>query len=59
MMNGTIFIYLGDPALLSACVGNTTEYICLEGVRLYTDYSPCYHKGLECAIVEFMNSIFP
>lgn len=42
---GTL-ICLGQCGV-QACV-NTTEYWCVEGVKMYYSYEPCYHRGLEC-----------
>lgn len=37
----------GCQPVLAACV-NTTEYWCLEGVKMYYSYKPCYHEGMMC-----------
>lgn len=49
----TICMDCGQP-LLTACV-NTTEYWCLEGVKIYYTYEPCYHQGIECALDNFLD----
>jgi hypothetical protein len=55
MLNQTVYIMIsGTPA----CV-NTTEYWCLEGVKMYYSYVPCYHEGMLCMFGLWGGSIIP